>query len=82
VHIAGTYQILEPSPVVAGADDAEFSFATRTVTPQAQAFADFLNGATGCPNAGDWQVGVALDVYETGCAALQVASSRVVSRRR
>jgi len=69
VHIAGDYQIVGPSSVVAGADDAIFSFSTRTVTPKAQPFADFLNSQKGC-GAGEWKVGVAQDVYEAGCAAL------------
>jgi hypothetical protein len=69
VHIAGTYQILEASPTVSGANDAVFSFDTRTVTPKAQPFADYLDSLEGC-GAGGFQVGVAADIKATGCAAI------------
>jgi hypothetical protein len=69
VHIAGPFQILEPSPVVAGAHDGIFSFDTRTITPKAQAFADYLSTLSGC-GAGGWKVDATQDVFETGCTPL------------
>jgi len=69
VHIAGPYEILGASAKVAGASEGVFSFDTRTVTPKAQGFADFLNGLEGC-GAGGFAVGVAADIAATGCAPL------------
>jgi len=68
VDIAGPYEIGAPSPVVAGARDAVFHFATKTVTPRAQGLADAINGMPGC--GGGFAVGIMKDVYAHGCPEL------------
>lgn len=69
VHIAGPYQIVGPSSMVTGASEAVFSFDTRTITPKAQGFADYLDTLSGCGEGG-FQVGMAADVYAAGCPSL------------
>ncbi|MFT3768956.1 MAG: hypothetical protein QM820_26245 [Minicystis sp.] len=57
------------SAKVEGASEGVFSFDTRTITPKAQAFADFLDTLDGC-GAGAWKVDTAGDIFASGCAAL------------
>lgn len=68
VDIGGGYSIGAASQTVAGANDAEFDFGTRTVTPLAQPFADFL-GQSKCGN-GTWTVGGKQDILAAGCAPI------------
>ena len=65
VDIEGAYGIGAPSPTVAGARDAVFHFASKTVTPKIQGLADAINAMPGC--GGGFALGVAKDVYAHGC---------------
>jgi hypothetical protein len=66
VDIAGPYQVTRPSATVAGAHEATFGFATKTVTPRSEGAVDFLAKACG---RGAYAVGVATDLA-SGCPGL------------
>ncbi len=68
VHVAGAYQVGGPS-AVAGAHEAFFGIAARTITPASDQAAQFLTGGAMCGRA-DWQAGVAIDVQASGCPGL------------
>ena len=69
IHIEGPYQVGAPSAVVPGAFDADFGFATKTLTPHVDEAAEFLASADGCGRAG-FAAGVTTDISAAGCAGL------------
>jgi len=70
---AGSVDVLGPSAVMDGAVEADLTIDEFVpITPLADGFAAFLNGAGNC-GAGDWAVGTAQDILPTGCAPLGVA---------
>lgn len=68
LEVGSTYQLRGRSPKVEGARLARFSFGSRQITPHAQPIADAMTAA-GCGPATS-VVGVATDVFTTGCAPL------------
>lgn len=69
VAIAGPYSIERPSSVVEGAWEARFGFDTKTVRPEVDGLRDYLNTLEPC-GAGEFETGVAQDVFGAGCPAL------------
>jgi len=67
VHIEGPYEIKGAS-AVAGAFDAKFGFARKTITPHIDAAAGFLGSDKGC--GGAWTANTAVDMLDKGCPAL------------
>jgi hypothetical protein len=69
-HVEGSYVLGNPSTVLPGATEAEFTLATVKLTPRVQATADFLNTApAGTCGAARWELGVEQDLGPTkGCA--------------
>ena len=66
VDIQGPYTLGEPSEAGEGAREAEFGFATKTVTPHMEPAVAVVNGACGVETA---KLGEALDLA-AGCAGL------------
>jgi hypothetical protein len=69
VHIAGPYEIGGPSAAAAGAFEARFGFAAKTITPANDDAAAFLGSASAC-GGGSWAAGEATDMLAGGCAGL------------
>jgi hypothetical protein len=69
VHIAGPYELEQPSPSVAGAWEGQFGFDVKELMPHVEGVIDFLESPEGCDFEG-FAVGVATDVYEMGCPGL------------
>jgi hypothetical protein len=71
VHIAGPYELMEASAMVAGAYEARFGFTEKTVTPHGAGAVGFLASlGEACGGAGTWVDGAARDVLATGCPML------------
>ena len=67
VSIDGDYALTAPSATTAGAWEARFGFAHKTITPHVDGVANALTGAK-C-GTGTWKVGEAEDVLTGGCPA-------------
>lgn len=68
LEVGSTYQLRGRYPKVEGARLARFSFDSRQITPHVQPIADAMTAA-GCGPAPS-VVGIATDVFTTGCAPL------------
>ncbi|MEL6641283.1 MAG: hypothetical protein AAFP98_08215 [Pseudomonadota bacterium] len=76
LHFAGAVNILGPSDVAEDAVEADLVIDEFVnITPLAQGFADFLNGAPEGLCGADWVVGEAQDILPVGCALLDVAAN-------
>jgi hypothetical protein len=65
LRIEGTYNLGAASTDVPGARNADFHFAGRYLTANAQPMLDMFKGAKA--GDGNWQLGVEQDVSKTGC---------------
>lgn len=74
LSFAGRVDIVGPSAVIDGAFEADLTIDEFVrITPLAQSFADFLNGAPdGACLSSDWTIGVERDILSDGCLFLGV----------
>ncbi|HUJ60715.1 MAG TPA: hypothetical protein VLX92_19570 [Kofleriaceae bacterium] len=65
-----TFDVIGPSPVVSGAQEVDYTFAYRKLTPLSDAAASALNQTPMCGS--NWETGVEQDLSSTGCAGFGV----------
>ncbi len=77
LKFGGDLNVLGASDVAPGAREVDLNVNDYlTVTPQIEDFAAFLNSAeAGTCGSAEWSVGVEQDVFETGCAVMDVAAN-------